>query len=95
MKYPLRKPGENSAQQLMRHLSGDSMTENFKDEKCKLPLSKSLVGGNMNVCKTRVLNFMQTERIPQGITTLSLGGAVAPGCDKVGRKYPAKKLGST
>ncbi|KAK3022152.1 hypothetical protein RJ639_045291 [Escallonia herrerae] len=30
-----------------------------------------------------------------GITTLSLGGAVAPGCDKVGIKYPAKKLGST
>lgn len=29
------------------------------------------------------------------ITTLSLGGAVAPGCDNVGRKYPAKKLDET
>ncbi|CAA3020270.1 Hypothetical predicted protein [Olea europaea subsp. europaea] len=33
---------------------------------CKMPLSRSLVGGNMNVPKTRILNFVQTERILQG-----------------------------
>ncbi|KAK3022148.1 hypothetical protein RJ639_045287 [Escallonia herrerae] len=64
--YQIRKPGTHSAQQLMLHLSSDPMTDNFKDETCKMPLSKSLVGGSMNVCKTRVMNFMQTERIPQG-----------------------------
>ncbi|KAK9078386.1 hypothetical protein SSX86_002443 [Deinandra increscens subsp. villosa] len=55
-----------STQQLYHHLSNDLNNENPKDEACKMPLSKSLVGGSMNVCKTRVLNFMQTERVLQG-----------------------------
>nr|GEW89416.1 hypothetical protein [Tanacetum cinerariifolium] len=37
-----------------------------KDETYKMPLSKSLVGGSMNVCKTRVLHFVQSERVLQG-----------------------------
>ncbi|KAL0319464.1 UNVERIFIED_CONTAM: protein PHYTOCHROME-DEPENDENT LATE-FLOWERING [Sesamum angustifolium] len=64
--YPMRKPNAYSAQQLVSHLSSDSNNENLKDETCKMPLSKSLIGGNMNVCKTRILNFIQTERIIQG-----------------------------
>ncbi|KAH6793288.1 nuclear receptor coactivator [Perilla frutescens var. hirtella] len=64
--YPMRKPNAYSGQQLMSHLSSDSNSENLKDETCKMPLSKSLVGGNMNTCKTRILNFIQTERILQG-----------------------------
>ncbi|XP_022842611.1 mediator of RNA polymerase II transcription subunit 15a [Olea europaea var. sylvestris] len=64
--YPIRKPQTYSAQQLALHLSNDSNNENLKDEMCKMPLSRSLVGGNMNVPKTRILNFVQTERILQG-----------------------------
>ncbi|KAL3839244.1 hypothetical protein ACJIZ3_023835 [Penstemon smallii] len=62
---PIRKPTTFSAQLLASLLSSESNSENLKDE-CKMPLSKSLVGGNMNACKTRILNFVQTERILQG-----------------------------
>ncbi|CAI9766058.1 unnamed protein product [Fraxinus pennsylvanica] len=64
--YPLRKPNTFTAQQLLIHLSSDSNNENLKDETCKMPLSRSLVGGNMNVPKIRILNFFQTERVLQG-----------------------------
>ncbi|KAL2555040.1 Spt20 family [Forsythia ovata] len=64
--HPIRQPNAYSAQELMLHLSSDSNNENLKDETCKMPLSRSLVGGSMNVCKTRILNFVQTERILQG-----------------------------
>lgn len=63
--FPMTKTNVFPAQQLSVHLSNDSSNENFKDESCKMPLSTSLAGGNMNVCKTRVLNFMLTERIVQ------------------------------
>ena len=63
----MRKPNTYPEKQLRDHLSNDSIGENFKDETCKMPLSKSLVGGSINVCKTRVLNFVQTEPIPQGL----------------------------
>ncbi|KAJ0865434.1 putative transcription factor Spt20 [Helianthus annuus] len=53
-------------QQLNHFLYNDQNNENPKDEDCKMPLSKSLVGGSMNVCKTRVLNFKQDERVLQG-----------------------------
>ena len=53
----------------MHHLSSDANTENLKDESCKMPLSKSLVGGSMNVCKTRVLNFVPPDRSVQGWLT--------------------------
>ncbi|KAK1414213.1 hypothetical protein QVD17_29954 [Tagetes erecta] len=52
--------------QLNHFLFNNQNNENLEDEDCKMPLSKSLVGGSLNVCKTRVLNFMQTERILQG-----------------------------
>ncbi|PIN09556.1 hypothetical protein CDL12_17857 [Handroanthus impetiginosus] len=64
--YPMRKPNTYSAQKLMACLSSDSNNENLKDETCKMPLSKSLVGGSMNVCKIRILNCIQSERIIQG-----------------------------
>ncbi|XP_076885770.1 protein PHYTOCHROME-DEPENDENT LATE-FLOWERING-like [Bidens hawaiensis] len=53
-----------STQQLNHHLFNDLNNENPKDE--DMPLSKSLVGGSVNVCKTRVLIFEQKERVLQG-----------------------------
>ncbi|KAA8540341.1 hypothetical protein F0562_024740 [Nyssa sinensis] len=64
--YPIRKPNTYPAEQLLLHLSSDSNSENLRDETCTMPLSKSLVGGNMNICKIRVLNIVQRERILQG-----------------------------
>lgn len=64
--FPIRKQSPFSSQELACEL-GDLNSENLKDETCKMPLSKSLVGGNMNVCKTRILNFIQTEHVMQGI----------------------------
>ena len=68
--HPIRKATKYSPQQLLGHLSSDLNSENFRDETCTMPLSKSLVGGSMNVCKTRVLNFVQTDRILQGLLCL-------------------------
>lgn len=65
--YPIRKPNSFSAQQLKSLLSSDSNNENLKDDSCKMLLSKSLVGGNINACKTRILNIIQTERVMQGV----------------------------
>lgn len=70
--YPIRKPITYSAQQLMSVLSSDSNNENLKDDSCKMLLSKSLVGGNINACRTRILNFMQTERVMQGVLTFKI-----------------------
>ncbi|KAF3451997.1 hypothetical protein FNV43_RR08093 [Rhamnella rubrinervis] len=62
--YPIRKPNSYPAQQLNAHLS--DVSEDFKDEPCPMPLSKSLKGGSMNICKTRVIAFLQPERVVQG-----------------------------
>lgn len=43
----------------MACLSNVSNNEDFKDDSCVSPLSKSLVGGSMNICKTRILNFVE------------------------------------
>lgn len=67
--YPIRKPNAYSAQLLASQFSSDSNNENLKDETCQMPLSKSLVGGSMNICKIRILNFIQTERVLQGELT--------------------------
>ncbi|KZV27543.1 hypothetical protein F511_04594 [Dorcoceras hygrometricum] len=64
--YTIRKPNAFSSQQLLLQLSSDPSNETLNDETCKMPLSKSLIGGNMNVFKTRILNFLQTERAIQG-----------------------------
>ncbi|KAL3632864.1 hypothetical protein CASFOL_025848 [Castilleja foliolosa] len=62
--YPIRKTNAYSPQLLMSRLPSDSNDEILKDE--TYLLSKSLIGGNMNVSKTRILNCIQTERIIQG-----------------------------
>ncbi|KAD4584889.1 hypothetical protein E3N88_22490 [Mikania micrantha] len=48
-------------EQLKHVLFGDHGIEDLNDETCKMPLSMSLMGGNINICKTRVLNFVQNE----------------------------------
>ncbi|KAI3684135.1 hypothetical protein L6452_33354 [Arctium lappa] len=53
-------------QQLIHYLFNDQNDEILEDEECKMPLSMSLIGGNMNICKTRVLKFVLYERLPQG-----------------------------
>lgn len=63
---PNRKPNTFSAQNLLTSLSNGSNNDDFKEDPSMRSLSKSLVGGNMNICKTRVLNFMQHDRIVQG-----------------------------
>lgn len=67
--YPMSESSTYSTQPLVSHLSSDSNNENLKDKTCQMPLSNSLVGGSMDVCKTRILNFIQTERILQGELT--------------------------
>ncbi|KAK4838154.1 hypothetical protein QYF36_011489 [Acer negundo] len=63
--YPIRKPRAFSAQNLSVCLSNALNNEDFKND--LWPLSKSLVGGSMNNCKTRVINFLRhPERIVQG-----------------------------
>ncbi|KAK0598768.1 hypothetical protein LWI29_037829 [Acer saccharum] len=63
--YPIRKPRTYSAQYLSAYLSNASNNEDFKND--AWPLSKSLVGDSMNICKTRVINFHRhPERIVQG-----------------------------
>ena len=62
----IRKPKVHSA-----HILGDSLSrldnnDDFKDEVEKA-LSKSLGGGSMNVCKTRVITLVHQERVVQGL----------------------------
>ncbi|XAR49868.1 hypothetical protein NMG60_11004036 [Bertholletia excelsa] len=65
--HPVRKTTTTyPVQQISVLLSTDPNSENFRDETCTMPLSKSLVGGNVNVCKIRVLSFMQNERTLPG-----------------------------
>ncbi|XP_043704157.1 protein PHYTOCHROME-DEPENDENT LATE-FLOWERING-like isoform X2 [Telopea speciosissima] len=61
----VRKPMTYSTQQLSFCLSNVN-NEDLKDAACVRPLAKSLIGGSMNICKTRVLTFLQTERRVQG-----------------------------
>lgn len=64
---PVRKPNAYSAQEVSFCLSNASNPEDFKDETCTMPLSKSLVGGSINICKLRVLNFVHAEDVLQGL----------------------------
>ncbi|KAK6914660.1 Spt20-like, SEP domain [Dillenia turbinata] len=59
-----RKPNTFNLQPVVHCLAAVGNIEDCKDE--AMPLSKSLVGGSMNVPKIRVLNFVQTERVLQG-----------------------------
>lgn len=47
-------------------LNDDDNDNSLKDETCRMPLSMSLVGGSMNVCKTRVLKFVKAGYVSQG-----------------------------
>lgn len=60
-----RRPRSYDHQYLMDCLPKLSNNEEFKDE-CKV-LSKSILGGSMNTCKTRVMNFLRVDRIMQGL----------------------------
>ncbi|KAF5181649.1 Phytochrome-dependent late-flowering [Thalictrum thalictroides] len=64
--YPARKPLSYSTQLISSHLSDGQNSEDLNDSTCMTPLSKSLIGGNMNVCRIRALTFVQTERRLQG-----------------------------
>eukprot|EP00262_Sarcandra_glabra_P006613 TRINITY_DN1895_c2_g1_i5.p1 TRINITY_DN1895_c2_g1~~TRINITY_DN1895_c2_g1_i5.p1 ORF type:complete len:726 (+),score=120.51 TRINITY_DN1895_c2_g1_i5:259-2178(+) len=64
--HPVRKPVTYSTQNISLCLSNALSTEDLKDTISAKPLSNSLVGGNMNICKARVLNFIPTERVFQG-----------------------------
>ncbi|XWS18790.1 hypothetical protein CRYUN_Cryun32bG0075100 [Craigia yunnanensis] len=62
--YHVRKPSTHSPQQLSTCMASLSSNEDFKDD--SNPLSNSLFGGSKNTCKTRILNFVQGERVVQG-----------------------------
>ncbi|XP_039053086.1 protein PHYTOCHROME-DEPENDENT LATE-FLOWERING-like isoform X2 [Hibiscus syriacus] len=55
--YHVRKPSSHSPQLISACLTSLSSNEDFKHE--LNPLSKSLIGGSMNTCKKRILNFVQ------------------------------------
>ncbi|KAF8099518.1 hypothetical protein N665_0242s0005 [Sinapis alba] len=59
-----RRPRSYVPQRLMVCISSLSNNEDFKDE--EKALSKSILGGSMNTCKTRVINVLRMERIMQG-----------------------------
>ncbi|XP_047332842.1 protein PHYTOCHROME-DEPENDENT LATE-FLOWERING-like [Impatiens glandulifera] len=59
--YHVRNPGKFPSETVSAFLSNDVNCEITRDLTCPMPLSKSLIGGNMNVNKIRVLNFVQTD----------------------------------
>ncbi|KAI9401762.1 hypothetical protein POPTR_001G165800v4 [Populus trichocarpa] len=64
--YSITKPNTYSLQNLSEHLSNSANNEEFKDDSNARQLSKSLAGGNMNICKTRFMDFVLPERVLQG-----------------------------
>lgn len=60
-----RRPRAYARQSLIVCLQNLSNDEDFKDE--DKALSKSIFGGSMNTCKTRIMNFLMLERVMQGI----------------------------
>ncbi|XP_028752169.1 protein PHYTOCHROME-DEPENDENT LATE-FLOWERING isoform X2 [Neltuma alba] len=61
---PIRKQNSYSPQHVAVCLANASSNEGFKDD--TKSLSKSLVGGSMNVSKIRILSFWLPERVVQG-----------------------------
>ncbi|XP_033131727.1 protein PHYTOCHROME-DEPENDENT LATE-FLOWERING isoform X1 [Brassica rapa] len=59
-----RRPRSYDQGYLMDCLPKLSNNEEFKDE--YKVLSKSILGGSMNTCKTRVMNFLRVDRVMQG-----------------------------
>ncbi|KAK7275550.1 hypothetical protein RIF29_16669 [Crotalaria pallida] len=62
--YPMRKQNTYSTQLLTEYFSNAMNNDGIIDESSSL--SKSLVGGSMNVCKLRHLSFIFPERVVQG-----------------------------
>lgn len=60
-----RRPRSYDQGYLMDCLPKLSNNEEFKDE--YKVLSKSILGGSMNTCKTRVMNFLRVDRVMQGL----------------------------
>lgn len=63
----MRKPGIFPTEGLMVSLSNICSTEDFKDDSCTAPLSKLLLGGSMNTCKTRFLTCVLGDHVVQGL----------------------------
>lgn len=61
-----RKPKVHIARLVGECLSRPDNSDDFKEEVDKT-LSKSLGGGSMNVCKTKVITLEHQERIVQGL----------------------------
>ncbi|XP_059455958.1 protein PHYTOCHROME-DEPENDENT LATE-FLOWERING-like [Corylus avellana] len=59
--YPIRKPNTYSIQPLSTYLSNASNDEDLKDDANAKSLSMSLASGSMNICKIRVLKFIQPQ----------------------------------
>ncbi|KAK8952034.1 hypothetical protein KSP39_PZI003252 [Platanthera zijinensis] len=59
-KYPTRKPLTYSCQQMKVSLSNSLNSEDFTDPVDTL--SRSIRGGNINACKTRLITFIRPER---------------------------------
>ena len=63
--YSIRKQNTYSPQPLAAYLANATNNEGLIDETCSL--SKSLIGGSVNVCKMRALTFWLPERVFQGL----------------------------
>ncbi|OEL29892.1 hypothetical protein BAE44_0009088 [Dichanthelium oligosanthes] len=63
-KIPQRKPMINASQDVARCLSSCFHTEDYIDT--MRPLCNSMISGTINTCKTRVINFVSTNRMYQG-----------------------------
>ncbi|CAN1827913.1 Protein PHYTOCHROME-DEPENDENT LATE-FLOWERING [Linum perenne] len=68
-----RKQNTYNPQLLGVSLSNAANYEDFKDETTERQLSKSLLGGNINVLKRRVMNFIQGERSNDGTVAMHYG----------------------
>ncbi|KAI4324809.1 hypothetical protein MLD38_030263 [Melastoma candidum] len=62
--HPVKKPGTFTADNLMLCLHNTSNNDVFKDDSSEMPLSKSIIGGSMNIYKIRVMNL--THQDPLG-----------------------------
>lgn len=63
--YPARKPRQYSYQQVAVSLSNSLNSEDFTD--LTDSLSRSIRGGNINTCKTRLITFIRSERFYQAV----------------------------
>ncbi|XP_072977572.1 protein PHYTOCHROME-DEPENDENT LATE-FLOWERING [Typha angustifolia] len=63
--FPARKPMAYERQQLAYCLSDSCIAEDFTDP--VRPISRSLLGGTINTYKNRIMNFVRTEHIYQGV----------------------------